>query len=74
MFLIFLNLRSAIKKYCSDYKNEFKENILNFANWKKLRTIKDFFTLFTRATLATKGDFTFINFTLFIMDVLIKHL
>ncbi len=30
MFLILLNLRSIIKKYCSDYKDEFKKDILNF--------------------------------------------
>jgi hypothetical protein len=73
MFFILLNLRFAVKKYYSDYKDELEENILNFANWKKLRTIKDFLTFFTRATFATEGDFTSINFIFFIMDVLIKH-
>jgi hypothetical protein len=74
IFLILLNLRFAIKKYCSDYEDEFKEDILNFANWKKLRTIKDFLTFFTRATLTAEGDSTFINSILFTMDVLIKYL
>jgi hypothetical protein len=74
MFLVFLNLRFAVEKYCSDYEDEFKEDILNFADWKKLRTIKDFLIFFTRATLAAEGDSTFIDFTLFTMDVLIKHL
>jgi hypothetical protein len=74
MLFIFFNLRSAVKKYCSDYEDELKEDILNFTNWKKLRTIKNFFALFIRAILATERDFISINFTLFIMDVLIKHL
>jgi hypothetical protein len=74
MFLVLLNLRSAVEKYCSDYEDELEEDILNFADWKKLRTIKDFLAPFTRATLATEGDFTFIDSTLFTMDVLIKHL
>jgi len=32
MFLILLNLRSTIKKYCSNYENELKKDILNFTN------------------------------------------
>jgi nitric oxide reductase activation protein len=32
MFLILLNLRSAVKKYCSDYENELEKDILNFAD------------------------------------------
>jgi hypothetical protein len=74
MLFILLNLKSVVKKYCSDYKNEFEENILNFTDWKKLRTIKNFLTSFTRAIFAAEGDSIFINFILFIMDVLIKHL
>jgi hypothetical protein len=74
MFFIFLNLRSAVKKYCSDYEDELEKDILNFVNWKKLRTIKDFFVFFTRVTLITEKDSIFIDFILFIMDVLIKHL
>jgi hypothetical protein len=74
IFFNFFNLRFVVKKYYSDYENELKKDILNFTDWKKLRTIKDFFTLFTRAILTVEGDFIFINFTLFIMDVLIKHL
>jgi hypothetical protein len=74
MLLIFLNLRSAVEKYCSNYKDEFEKNILNFADWKKLRTIKDFLISFTRAILAAEGNSIFINSTFFIMDVLIKHL
>jgi hypothetical protein len=74
IFLIFLNLKSAVEKYCSDYENELEENILNFADWKKLRTIKNFLIFFTRIIFAVEGDSTSINSIFFIMDVLIKHL
>ena len=74
MLLILFNLRLAVKKYCSDYKDELKEDLLSFANQKKLYIIKDFFAPFIQATLTIKGDFTSINFTLFIIEVLIKHL
>jgi hypothetical protein len=74
IFLIFLNLKSAVEKYCSNYEDEFEKDILNFADWKKLRTIKDFLTFFTRITFAAEGDSIIINFTFFIIDVLIKYL
>ena len=74
MLYILLNLRLAVEKYCSDYEDELEEDLLSFADWKKLRTIRDFLAPFTRATLTTEGDFTFIDFTLFTIDVLIKHL
>ena len=74
MLYILLNLRPVIKKYCSDYKDELKEDLLSFIDQKKLYTIRDFLAPFTRATLTTEGDFTFIDFTLFTIDVLIKHL
>ena len=74
MLLILLNLRPVVKKYCADYKEELKEDLLSFIDQKKLRTIKDFFTPFIRATLTTKGDSTSIDSTLFIIDVLIKYL
>jgi hypothetical protein len=73
MFLILLELKGMVKQYCEDYESEFKEDFLSHANWKKLRTIKDFLTLFSRITLATEGDSVFINRTLFTIDVLIKH-
>jgi hypothetical protein len=74
MLLVLLNLRPVIEKYCSDYKDKLKGDLLSFADWKKLRTIKDFLAPFTRATLAAEGDSISINSTLFIIDVLIKHL
>jgi hypothetical protein len=74
MLLVLLNLRPAVEKYCSDYEDELEEDLLSFADWKKLRTIKDFLAPFTRATLAAEGDSTSIDSTLFTIDVLIKHL
>ena len=73
MLHVLLNLRPAVKKYCSDYEDELEEDLLSFINWKKLRIIRDFLAPFTRATLAAEGDFTSIDFTLFIIVVLIKH-
>ena len=74
MLTVLLNLRPIIEKYCLNYEDELKEDILSPKDWKKLRTIKDFLAPFSRATLFTEGDSTSINRTLFIMDVLIKHL
>jgi hypothetical protein len=67
-------LRPAVEKYCQDYEEELEEDILSSKDWKKLRTIKDFLAPFARATLATEGDSTSLDSTLFIMDILIKHL
>jgi hypothetical protein len=74
MLLVLLNLRPVVKKYCLDYKDKLKEDLLSFTDWKKLRTIKDFLAPFTRATLTAEGDSTSIDSTLFTIDVLIKHL
>ena len=74
MLLILFNLRPAVEKYCADYEEELEEDLLSFADWKKLCMIKDFLALFTRATLAAEGDSTSIDSTLFTIDVLIKHL
>ena len=74
MLFVLLNLRPAVKKYCSDYKDELEEDLLSFVDQKKLCTIKDFLAPFTRATLTAEGDYTSIDSTLFTMDVLIKHL
>ena len=74
MLEVLLNLRPCVEKYCLDYEEELEADILTFQNWKKLRTIKDFLAVFSRATLSTEGDSTSIDSTLFTMDVLIKHL
>ena len=74
MLIVLLDLRLAVEKYCQDYKEELKNDILTPKDWKKLCTIKDFLAPFLQATLFTKGDSTSIDCTLFTIDVLIKHL
>ena len=74
MLLVLLNLRPAIEKYCLDYKDELEEDLLSFADWKKLRTIKDFLSSLYTSYSCSKGDSTSIDSTLFTIDVLIKHL
>ena len=69
ILLVLLNLRPIVKKYYSDYKDKLKEDLLSFIDQKKLRTIKDFLTPFTQATLAAKGDSTSIDSTLFTIDM-----
>jgi hypothetical protein len=73
MLRILLDLRPTVERYYQNHKEELEEDILTSKDWKKLRTIKEFLAPFTRATLATKGS-TSLNSTLFIMDILIKHL
>jgi hypothetical protein len=74
MLVVLLNLRPAVEKYCQDHEEELEDDILTPKDWKKLRTIKDFLTPFSQATLFTKGDSTSLDSTLFTMDVLIRHL
>jgi hypothetical protein len=74
MLKVLLNLQPAVEKYCIDHEDELKGDLLSFADWKKLCTIKEFFTPFLRATLFTKGDSASIDSTLFTIDILIKHL
>jgi hypothetical protein len=62
-----------IKQYYKNYESELEKDLLSYIDWKKLRIIKNFLTPFSRATLAIKRDFIFINRTLFTIDVLIKH-
>jgi hypothetical protein len=73
MFLILLKLKGIIKQYYENYESELKKNILSHTDWKKLRTIKDFFVLFSRVTFAIERDSIFINRTLFTINVLIKY-
>ena len=74
MLVMLLNLRPTVEKYCQNHEEELEENILTSKDWKKLRTIKEFLAPFSRATLFTKGDSTSLDSTLFIIDILIKHL
>jgi hypothetical protein len=74
MLIILLKLRIQVETYCFAHENKFKKDILFFKDWKKLRTIKNFLISFTRATFFIKGDFIFINRTLFAINILIKYL
>ena len=74
MLLVLLELKGMVEEYCENYENKFEKDLLFYADWKKFRTIKDFFASFSRATLATEGDSVSIDRTLFTMDILIKHL
>jgi hypothetical protein len=73
MLRVLLELRPAVERYCQNHEEELEEDILTPKDWKKLRTIKDFLGPFKRATLAAEGS-TSLDSTLFMMDVLIKHL
>jgi hypothetical protein len=73
MLRILLDLRPAVEKYYQNHEEELEEDILTSKDWKKLRTIKEFLEPFSRATLATEGS-TSLDSTLFMIDILIKHL
>jgi hypothetical protein len=74
IFQILLKQKAYIDKYYKDFKRELQKNLLNFANWKKLRTINNFLQLFSRATLFTEKNEISIDRTLFTIDILIKYL
>ena len=74
MLLILLKLKQKVEKYYKDYESKVEKDLLSFADWKKLCTIKDFLAPFERATLSTKGDSISIDRTLFTIDILIKHI
>jgi hypothetical protein len=74
MLQVLLEQKAHIDKYCEDFECELQKDLLDFADWKKLRTINDFLQPFSRATLFTEGDEASIDRTLFTMDILIKHL
>jgi hypothetical protein len=73
MLTVALTLRSAINKYCWNYKLDLKDDKLTLEDWRRLCTIKEFLKPFHDATLYTKGDYAAINRVLFIIDILIKH-
>jgi hypothetical protein len=73
MLQVLLELRPVVERYCQNHEEELEEDILTPKDWKKLRIIKDFLGPFKRATLAAKGS-TSLDSTLFMIDVLIKHL
>jgi hypothetical protein len=74
MLQVLLEQKAHVDKYCEDFERELQKDLLDLADWKKLRTINDFLQPFSRATLFTEGDEVSIDRTLFTMDILIKHL
>ena len=74
MLLILLVLKGKVKEYYKKYKDKLKEDLLSREDQKKLSIIKDFLAPFLQATLAIKGDFVSINYMLFNINILIKHL
>ena len=73
MLIVLLDKREQVEKYVQNHEDDLEEDVLNFQDWKKLRTIKDFLAIFSRATLFTEGSSTSIDSVLFTMDILIKH-
>jgi hypothetical protein len=73
MLVVLLEKREAVEKYIQNHEDNLEVDVLSFQDWKKLRTIKDFLAIFSRATLFTEGGSTSIDSVLFIMDILIKH-
>ena len=71
---VLLEQKAHVDKFCEDFERELQKDLLNLADWKKLRMINDFLQPFSRATLFTEGDEVSIDRTLFTMDILIKHL
>jgi hypothetical protein len=72
MLEVLLKEKAHIDKYCEDFEYELRKDLLDLADWKKLRMINDFLQPFASGTLFTEGDS--IDRTLFTMDVLIKYI
>ena len=73
MLVVLLDVRPAVDTFTLNHKEELAKDALDFQDWVKLRTIKEFLGPFHRATLAIKGDSSSIDTTLFTMDILVKH-
>src|SRR5947209_13371530 len=74
MLQVLLKQKAHVDKFCENFEHELQKDLLDLTDWKKLHTINDFLQLFSRATLFTEGDEVSIDRTLFIIDILIKHL
>lgn len=73
MLLIALELRPAVEQYFQNHESDLEDDELSNADWRRLRTIKEFLEPFSQATLYTEGDSAAIDRVLFSMDVLITH-
>jgi hypothetical protein len=74
IFQILFEQKTYINKYYKNFERELQKDLLNFTDWKKLRTINNFLQPFFKAILFIEGDEISINRTLFTMNILIKHL
>ena len=69
-----LKLKNAIAKYQNNFIEEFNEaNILNIANWKTLKNIRDFLQPFKRVIKEIEGNKVTLNKLLFIIDFIVEH-
>jgi hypothetical protein len=73
MLVVALELRPAVEQYFQNHESDLEDDELSNADWRRLRTIKEFLEPFTQATLYTKGDSVAIDRVLFSIDVLITH-
>jgi hypothetical protein len=74
IFQILLEQKTYVNKYYKNFEREFQKDLLDFTDWKKFRTINNFFQPFSRTILFTEGDEISINCTFFTINILIKHL
>jgi hypothetical protein len=74
MLQILFEQKTYVNKYYKNFKRELQKDLLNFADWKKFRTINNFLQPFSRAIFFIEENEISINRTLFIIDILIKHL
>ena len=73
MLQVLLLLKAHVKEYCVEFKNKLYKDLLDFNDQKKLYTIIEFLDIFKANILNCEGNVSF-NKTLFIIDVLIKHI
>ena len=73
MLQVLLLLKAYVKEYCVEFKNKLYKDLLDFNDQKKLCTIIEFLNIFKASTLNCEGDVS-LDKTLFIIDVLIKHI
>jgi hypothetical protein len=74
MLTILIEKMEHVDKYCRNHEEDLTEDFLSHKDWKKLCMTRDFLATFARATLFAEGASTSIDRTLFVMDILIKHL
>ncbi|KAM4061313.1 hypothetical protein HRG_007409 [Hirsutella rhossiliensis] len=69
-----LQHEGKIDGFCKAYWDDLKDDFLSPLDWQKIRTVQTFLAPFQEATLYCQGHNATIDFVLFTMDVLIRHL